>query len=115
MVWVVEDVIAHSEWDADEIVVVSCVSGVASLVLVHIVSLQESDARSHSQLIYDIVFRSDACGETRAYHVAGVSQPRHIGVEHTATHADFCLHLPLIGRRLALRAVLPCRVLCLYA
>ena len=58
-----EEIVAHMEWDADEVVVVSGVPGVTAQVLVQVVALNEADARSYRQLIYDIVFGTDGSRE----------------------------------------------------
>ena len=92
-----EEIVADMEWDADEIVVVSGVPGIAAEVLVQVVALNEADARPYRQLIYDIVFGIDGSRETRSHLIVSLRQARYIRIEHTATDTSFCLHLPAVG------------------
>lgn len=105
VVRIMEKIVAHMEWDADEIVVVSGVPGVAAEVLVQIVTLYESDARTYRQLIYDIVFGTDGSRETRSHLIISFRQARYIRIEHTATDTSFSLHLPAVGTLLCLNAL----------
>ena len=56
VVRIMEEIVAHMEWDADEVVVVSGVPGVAAEVLVQVVALNEADAGSHSQVVNCQIF-----------------------------------------------------------
>ena len=56
VVGIMNQIISHVEWDADEIVVVSGVPGVAAQILVQVVALYESDAGSHSQVVNCQIF-----------------------------------------------------------
>ena len=85
VVRIMEEIVAHMEWDADEVVVVSGVPGVTAEVLVQVVALHEADARSYRQLIYDIVFSTDGSRETRSHLIISLRQARYIRIEHTAT------------------------------
>ena len=105
VVRIMEEIVAHMEWDADEVVVVSGVPGVTAEVLVQVVALNEADARSYRQLIYDIVFGTDGSRETRSHLIISLRQARHIRIEHTATDTSFRLHLPAVGTLLCLYAL----------
>ncbi len=105
VVWIMEEIVAHMEWDADEVVVVSGVPGVAAEVLVQVVALNEADACSYRQLIYDIVFGTDGSRETRSHLIISLRQARHIRIKHTATDTSFCLHLPAVGALLCQNAL----------
>ena len=105
VVRIMEEIVAHMEWDADEVVVVSGVPGIAAEVLVQVVALNEADARSYRQLIYDIVFGTDGSRETRSHLIISLRQARHIRIEHTATDTSFCLHLPAVGALLCQNAL----------
>ena len=105
VVGIMEKIVAYMEWDADEVVVVSGVPGVAAEVLVQVVALNEADARSYRQLIYDIVFGTDGSRETRSHLIISLRQARHIRIEHTATDTSFCLHLPAVGALLCQNAL----------
>lgn len=100
-----EEIVAHMEWDADEVVVVSGVPGVAAEVLVQVVALNEADACSYRQLIYDIVFGTDGSRETRSHLIISLRQARYIRIEHTATDTSFSLHLPAVGALLCQNAL----------
>ena len=97
VVRIMEEIVAHMERNADEVIVVSGVPGVAAEVLVQVVALNEADARSYRQLIYDIVFGTDGSRETRSHLIISLRQARHIRIKHTATDTSFCLHLPAVG------------------
>lgn len=105
VVRIMEKIVAHMEWDADEIVVVSGVPGVAAEVLVQVVALNEADARTYRQLIYDIVFGTNGSRETRSHLIISLRQARYIRIEHTATDTSFRLHLPAVGALLCLNAL----------
>ena len=105
VVWIMEKIVAYMEWDADEVVVVSGVPGVAAEVLVQVVALNEADARSYRQLIYDIVFGTDGSRETRSHLIISLRQARYICIEHTATDTSFSLHLPAVGALLCQNAL----------
>ena len=105
VVRIMEEIVAHMEWNADEIVVVSGVPGVAAEVLVQVVALNEADAGSYRQLIYDIVFGTDGSRETRSHLIVSFRQARYIRIEHTATDTSFCLHLPAVGTLLCQNAL----------
>ena len=105
VVWIMEEIVAHMERDADEVVVVSGVPGVTAQILVQVVALNEADARSYRQLIYDIVFGTDGCRETRSHLIISLRQARHIRIKHTATDTSFCLHLPAVGALLCQNAL----------
>lgn len=105
VVRIMEEIVAHMEWDADEVVVVSGVPGVAAEVLVQVVALNEADARTYRQLIYDIVFGTDGSRETRPHLIVSLRQARYICIEHTATDTSFCLHLPAVGTLLCQNAL----------
>ena len=105
VVRIMEEIVAHMEWDADEVVVVSGVPGVTAEVLVQVVALNEADARSYRQLIYDIVFGTDGSRETRSHLIISLRQARHIRIKHTATDTSFCLHLPVVGTLLCQNAL----------
>ena len=105
VVRIMEEIVAHMEWDADEVVVVSGVPGIAAEVLVQVVALYEVDARTYRQLIYDIVFGTDGSRETRSYLIISLRQARHIRIKHTATDTSFCLHLPAVGALLCQNAL----------
>ena len=105
VVRIMEEIVAHMEWDADEVVVVSGVPGIAAEVLVQVVALNEADARSYRQLIYDIVFSTDGSREARSHLIISLRQARYIRIEHTATDTSFCLHLPAVGALLCQNAL----------
>ena len=105
VVRIMEEIVAHMEWDADEVVVVSGVPGIAAEVLVQVVALNEADARSYRQLIYYIVFGTDGSRETRSHLIISLRQARHIRIEHTATDTSFCLHLPAVETLLCQNAL----------
>ena len=105
VVWIMEEIVAHMERDADEVVVVSGVPGVAAEVLVQVVALNEADARTYRQLIYDIVFGTNGSRETRSHLIISLRQARYIRIEHTATDTSFSLHLPAVGALLCQNAL----------
>ncbi len=100
-----EEIVAHMERDADEVVVVSGVPGITAEVLIQVVALNEADARPYRQLIYDIVFSTDGSRETRSHLIISLRQARYIRIEHTATDTSFCLHLPAVGGLLCQNAL----------
>ena len=105
VVRIMEEIVAHMERDADEVVVVSGVPGITAEVLIQVVALNEANARPYRQLIYDIVFSTDGSRETRSHLIISLRQARYIRIEHTATDTSFCLHLPAVGALLCQNAL----------
>lgn len=100
-----EEIVAHMEWDADEVVVVSGVPGVTAQVLVQVVALNEADAGSHSQVVNCQIFCPDTSRHSRSHLIGSSGQARYIRIEHAATDARFSLHLPSVGGLLSLNAL----------
>ena len=104
VVGIMNQIISHVEWDADEIVVVSGVPGVTAQILVQVVALYESDAGSHSQVVNCQIFCPDTSRHSRSHLIGSGGQARYIRIEHAATDACFSLHLPSVGGLLSLNA-----------